>query len=129
MGGKYLLLPSHHTPLPSPFQILEGKFRFQVRHAPKRLHTQNTHTHTPPPSLEDGAEQEGGWARAQGEGTEGFSACPEPGLRTHTWKHTDTCTHLLQRLGMEVWAWVPALGGWETVQETLGERGVCTFGC
>lgn len=63
MGGTYLLLPSHHTPLPSTFQILEGKFRFQVRHAPKRLHTQNTHTHTL--SLEDVAEQEGGWARAQ----------------------------------------------------------------
>ena len=64
-----------HTPLPSPFQTVEGKFRFQVRHAPTCLHRQrtsahthaHTHTHTRVRalSLEDGTQQEEGWTRAQ----------------------------------------------------------------
>lgn len=53
VGGAYPLLPSYHTPLSSPFQRWKGNSGSKVRHAPTRLHTQNTHTQL---SLEDGAE-------------------------------------------------------------------------
>lgn len=64
MGGAYLLLPSYHITLPSPFQYRKRNSGSKVRHAPACLHTQHTHTLSRL-SLGVGPEQEGRWARAE----------------------------------------------------------------
>lgn len=46
VGGAYLLLPSYHITLPSPFQYRKRNSSSKVRHAPACLHTHLTHTHS-----------------------------------------------------------------------------------
>ena len=75
LGGTYLLLPFPHTPalsLPDSGREIqvpsETRPNMPAQAAHKRAHTHthtHTHTHARALSLEDGAQQEEGWTRAQ----------------------------------------------------------------
>lgn len=107
LGGTYLLFPFQHTPalsLPDSGREIQVPSETHPNMTAQAAHARtHTHRHTHRALLGRWHSAGRGLDKSTGAGRGGFFCLPQAGAH-HSRVETHTCTHLLHRLRMAVWA-------------------------